>query len=87
MVARSARGILTLMLHITEADVRCLLPMRECIGLMETAFRRLAMGEAINQLRHRLTLPTHSTLHYMAGADGRYFGAKLRHWLQQPQAP
>src|SRR5204862_989747 len=36
-----------------------------------------ASGEAINQPRRRLTLPTRSTLHYMAGSDGRYFGAKV----------
>ncbi|HXS96601.1 MAG TPA: ornithine cyclodeaminase family protein [Candidatus Limnocylindrales bacterium] len=65
------------MLYLTEDEVRRLLPMRECIGLMRTVFQRLASGEAANQPRRRLTLPTRSTLHYMAGSDGRYFGAKV----------
>jgi ornithine cyclodeaminase/alanine dehydrogenase-like protein (mu-crystallin family) len=65
------------MLYLTESDVLRFLPMRDCIGLMRTAFERLASGEAINQPRRRLHLPTKSTLHYMAGGDGRYFGAKI----------
>lgn len=65
------------MLYLSEADVLRFLPMRDCIGLMRTAFERLAAGEALNQPRRRLQLPTKSTLHYMAGSDGRYFGAKV----------
>jgi alanine dehydrogenase len=65
------------MLYITEDQVRELLPMRDCIGLMQTAFERLASGEAINQPRRRLILPTRSTLHYMAASDGKYFGIKV----------
>ena len=65
------------MLYLTEADVLNLLSMPDCLALMRTAFERLASGEAINQPRRRLTLPTKSTLHYMAGSDGRYFGAKV----------
>ena len=65
------------MLYLTEADVRRFLSMRECVELMRGAFERLASGAAINQPRRRLVLPTHSTLHYMAGSDGRYFGAKI----------
>ena len=65
------------MLYLTESDVLRFLPMRDCIGLMHTVFERLANGEAINQPRRRLHLPTKSTLHYMAGSDGRYFGAKV----------
>jgi alanine dehydrogenase len=65
------------MLYLTEADVREFLPMAECIGLMREVFRRLATGEAINHPRRRLILPTRSVLHYMAGSDGRYFGAKI----------
>ena len=65
------------MLYLTESDVLKLLPMSECLPLMRTAFERLAAGEAINQPRRRLTLPTKSTLHYMVGSDGRYFGAKV----------
>jgi len=65
------------MRYLTEAEVRELLPMRECIGLMGTAFERLARGEAINQPRRRLMLPAGSALHYMAASDGRYFGIKV----------
>ena len=65
------------MLYLTESDVLRFLPLSNCIGLMRTAFGRLASGEAINQPRRRLHLPTKSTLHYMAATDGRYFGAKI----------
>src|SRR5437764_3443640 len=65
------------MLFLTESDVLNLLSIQDCIALMRTAFERLASGEAINQAPRRLTLPTKSTLHYMAGSDGRYFGAKV----------
>lgn len=65
------------MLYFTEAEVRDLLPMPQAIALMQSAFERLAKGEAINQPRRRLILPTGSVLHYMAGSDGRYFGAKV----------
>jgi alanine dehydrogenase len=65
------------MLYLTEKDVRELLPMRVCIDLMQTAFERLATGEAINQPRRRLILPTGSVLHYMAASDGQYYGAKI----------
>jgi alanine dehydrogenase len=65
------------MLYLTEADVVRFLPMRDCIGLMRTAFQRLATGEALNHPRRRLVLPTKSVLHYMAASDGNYFGAKV----------
>ncbi|MGC9946916.1 MAG: ornithine cyclodeaminase family protein [Bryobacteraceae bacterium] len=65
------------MLYLTEREVRGLLPMADCIDLMETAFQRLASGEAINQPRRRLILPTGSLLHYMAASDGQYYGAKI----------
>lgn len=65
------------MLYLSEADVLRFLPMGDCVGLMREAFRRLAAGEAVNQPRRRLTLPTRSVLHYMVGSDGRYFGAKI----------
>lgn len=65
------------MLHLTENDVRELLPMADCIELMQTAFERLATGAALNQPRRRLILPEGSVLHYMAASDGRYFGAKI----------
>jgi alanine dehydrogenase len=65
------------MLYLTESDVLALLPISDCLTLMRTAFQRLASGEALNQPRRRLTLATKSTLHYMAGSDGQYFGAKV----------
>src|SRR5438046_2741529 len=65
------------MLFLTESDVRELLPIVKAIELMEGVFRRLAAGESLNQPRRRLMLPTGSTLHYMAGADGAYFGTKV----------
>jgi alanine dehydrogenase len=65
------------MLYFTESDVRELLSMNEAIRLMQTAFERLAKGDAINQPRRRLILPTGSVLHYMAAGDGSYFGAKV----------
>jgi alanine dehydrogenase len=65
------------MLYLTEQNVRDLLPMPVCIELMETAFQRLASGEAINQPRRRLILPTGSVLHYMAAGDGQHYGAKI----------
>src|SRR5437764_14978314 len=65
------------MLYLAESDVRELLPIEKAIELVETGFRRLATGDALNQPRRRLFLPTGSTLHYMAGSDGSYFGAKI----------
>ena len=65
------------MLFLTEADVRELLPMPEAIDRMEALFHRMAGGESLNQPRRRLILATGSILHYMAGSDGEYFGAKI----------
>lgn len=65
------------MLYLTETDVRQLLPMSDAVRLMQSIFERLVAGEAINHPRHRLNLPTGSTLHYMAGSDGKYFGSKI----------
>lgn len=64
------------MLYLTEEDVRRLLPMDECVRLMRKTFEALAQGEAINQPRRRMFLPTSSILHSMAGAVGPYFGTK-----------
>jgi len=64
-------------MHLTEEAVRELLPLKDCIELMQTAFARLATGEALNHPRRRLILPTGSVLHYMAASDGRYYGAKV----------
>src|SRR5438105_8915066 len=65
------------MVYLTESDIRELLPIAKAIELMESVFQRLATGEAINQPRRRLILPSGSVLHYMAGADGAYFGTKI----------
>ena len=65
------------MLYITEDDVRRLLPMSVCIGLMRQTFQALATGEGLNQPRRRMFLPTGAVLHSMAGAVGRYFGTKF----------
>src|SRR5258708_5979348 len=65
------------MLHFTEEDVRRLLPMDEAIRCMREVFTALAKGEAQNQPRRRLILPTGSMLHSMAGSFGRYFGTKV----------
>ncbi len=65
------------MLHITEDQVRELLPMRDCIRLMREVFKDLRDGSAQNQPRRRLILPTGSTLHGLAGSWGRYFGTKI----------
>jgi ornithine cyclodeaminase/alanine dehydrogenase-like protein (mu-crystallin family) len=64
-------------LFLTESDVKRLLPMGECIALVRAAFERLGRGAAINHPRQRLILPTRSVLHYMAGADGAYYGIKV----------
>jgi len=65
------------MIHVTEDQVRKLLPMHECVVLMKDAFKELRTGEAINQPRRRLNLPTGSTLHALAGSWGKYFGTKI----------
>ena len=65
------------MLYFTETDVREMLPMQEAIRLMRQSFEELASGEAINQPRRRLVLPTRSVLHYMAAGNAKYYGAKI----------
>ena len=65
------------MLFLSESDVRRLLPMREAIGYLRTAFEAWSANEAQNQPRRRLILPTGAVLHSMAGACGRYFGTKI----------
>jgi ornithine cyclodeaminase/alanine dehydrogenase-like protein (mu-crystallin family) len=65
------------MLHLTESDVRELLPMTEAVRMMRLAFEALGTGRAQNQPRRRLILSTGSVLHSMAGAFGNYFGTKF----------
>jgi ornithine cyclodeaminase/alanine dehydrogenase-like protein (mu-crystallin family) len=47
------------MLHITEDQVRQLLPMRECVSLMREVFRDLRTGAATPaaESSHRLDAP------------------------------
>ncbi len=65
------------MLTITEQDVLKLLPMREAVRLVREAFVGLADGSAMNQPRRRLVTPEGAVLHQLAGAFGKYFGAKI----------
>lgn len=64
-------------LYFTEDDVRRQLPMRECIEAMRQCFNALGRGDAMNQPRRRLALPTGAMLHSMAGSFGPYFGTKI----------
>src|ERR1700727_408632 len=64
-------------LFIKEDEVRELLPMPDCIRLMGEVFTDLRTGGAQNHPRRRLTLPTGSTLHSLAGSWGKYFGTKI----------
>jgi ornithine cyclodeaminase/alanine dehydrogenase-like protein (mu-crystallin family) len=65
------------MFYLTEADVRELLPVAECIGVMRRTFEALSQGRAQNQPRRRLILESGSVLHSMAGAFHNYFGTKF----------
>ncbi len=65
------------MLHITEAQVRELLPMKDAVALMRRTFEALGAGEAQNQPRRRLKVPTGAMLHSLTGSFGGYFGTKV----------
>ena len=65
------------MLTITEADVRRLLPMSDAIQALREAFAAWHRGEAQNQPRRRMVLPTGACLHQLAGAYRGYFGTKV----------
>jgi ornithine cyclodeaminase/alanine dehydrogenase-like protein (mu-crystallin family) len=65
------------MIRITEQQVRKHLPMKEAIRLVGESFEKLNTGQAQNQDRRRLTLPTGAVLHQLAGAFGDYFGCKV----------
>jgi ornithine cyclodeaminase/alanine dehydrogenase-like protein (mu-crystallin family) len=65
------------MLHISEDEVLRLYPMSEAVSSMRDCFLALAMGEASNQPRRRLFLPTGSVLHQLAGWHRGYYGAKV----------
>src|SRR5258706_240460 len=53
----SARGDPMQVLIVNQAEVRRLLPMAECLGVMEAALAALARGEAQLPLRQVLMLP------------------------------
>jgi len=65
------------MIHVSEDDVRRLLPMHQAIALVTGALRDWREGRAQNQPRRRLILPTGSVLHALAGSCGAYFGTKV----------
>ena len=67
------------MLHLTEFQVRELLPMAKAIELVESALLHLAAGDALNHPRRRVQLKSSATLHYMAAVDvaSGYLGAKI----------
>lgn len=54
-----------------------LLGMDDAIRRMREVFEALRHGEAINQPRRRLILPSGAVLHQLAGAWGGYFGTKI----------
>jgi alanine dehydrogenase len=62
---------------ISEEEVLRDLTMPVAIELVERAFRQLAEGTAVNHPRRRVSLPTGSILHYMAGGNPDYFGIKV----------
>ncbi len=51
--------------------------MKEAVRLVREAFAGLADGTAQNQPRRRLFTPEGAVLHQLAGAFGKYFGAKI----------
>lgn len=68
-----------LTLHISEQDVRALLPMSLALEAVEESFRRQAAGEIALQPRRRLQFGERAYLNNMAAADraSGYFGMKL----------
>lgn len=68
-----------MMLSLTEAQVRELLPMDQAIELVEAGLRHWAAGRAENHPRRRLHLGSSAMLHYMTAVDlaTGYLGAKL----------
>jgi alanine dehydrogenase len=64
-------------LYMTEQDVLAMLPMSKAVELVDSAFRMMADGTAINHPRRRVVMPTGSVLHYMAAGIPKYFGIKV----------
>ena len=65
------------MIRFSEGDVLTLLPMPEAIECLRKAFAAYHRGDAQNQPRRRLILPTGAVLHSMAAAYGAHFGTKV----------
>lgn len=65
------------MLHIPEDQVRAALPMADCVTQMRECFQALAKGEAGNQPRRRLALPSGTFLHQLPGWWRGYLGMKF----------
>ena len=65
------------MLFLKEEDVERLFPMRDAVGVMRATFEALAAGEAGNQPRRRLFVPTGAVLHSLGGWWKNYFGTKV----------
>ena len=53
------------MLHVTEADVRRLLPVSKAIELAREAYLKLANGKALNPERVWLTVPNGASMFFM----------------------
>ncbi len=51
--------------------------MAQAVDSMRTMFAQLKSGQAQNQPRRRMHLPTGSVLHGSAGACGKYYGTKI----------
>ena len=64
-------------LWITEDQVKELLPMRECLQVLEELFRQAGEGQTLNQPRSRIRMPQ-GLFHLMSGAtgDSSAFGLK-----------
>ena len=66
-----------MIIRFTEEQVLAGLPMPVAIECLRSAFAAHGRGEAQNQPRRRLMLPTGSVLHSMAASYGAYFGTKV----------
>ena len=75
-------------IYLSNEDVRTLLPMDECIDLMEQVFRDEAEGKAVNLPRQHLPLPKgfHRTVQGIAEGFGVY-GMKTYGSDRRPNAP
>ena len=67
------------MIHISEEQVREVLPMAQAVDLVQESFRRLSDGRAVNHPRRRVMLDNGAWLHYMAAGDNQdgYLATKV----------